>query len=79
MRRVGQLVHFANCQLHNRIAFNRSTRLFRASGATAADQDFLMELRGFEMMAIVAISSSKTMVNEVPTVFGRLEAKPANG
>jgi hypothetical protein len=48
MRRVGQLVHFANHQLHNRIAFNRSTRLFRASGATAADQDFLMELRGFE-------------------------------
>jgi hypothetical protein len=27
----------------------------------------------------VAISSSKTMVSEVPTVFGRLEAKPANG
>jgi len=31
------------------------------------------------MMAIVAINSSKTMVSDVPTVFGRLEAKPANG
>ena len=48
-------------------------------GITSICADFLVELRGFEMMAIVAISSSKTMVSHVPTVFGRLEAKPANG